>query len=77
MRAFIAVLLVTVFSATAANAIPDFAPTASSGWFAYSRDFMRPPGRSGSRDAGPKYPRVTNDDFRATGKQPTYRDWRY
>src|SRR5579871_6683033 len=71
MRAFTATILVTVFSATAAHAIPNFAPTASSGWFAYTREFMRPVSGPGPVVQDPKYPRVTNDDFRATGKQPT------
>ena len=71
MRVFTAALLVTAFSATAAQAIPDFAPTASSGWYAYSRDFMRPPSGPGPIMQDPKFPRVTNDDFRATGLQPT------
>src|SRR5579863_3415787 len=73
MRTAIAVLLTTALSSTAANAIPDFAPTASSGWFAYTREFFAPPGGGpGPVMQDKKYPRVTNDDFRATGKQPTY-----
>ncbi len=72
MRVLTAAILISAFSATAADAIPDFAPTASSGWFAYTRDFMRPPSGPGPVMQDPKYPRVTNDDFRATGKQPTY-----
>ncbi len=72
MRATFAALLLTTVSATAANAVPDFAPTASSGWFAYTREFLAPPGGGpGPVMQDPKYPRVTNDDFRATGKQPT------
>jgi hypothetical protein len=71
MRVICAGLLLTVVSATAANAIPNFAPTASSGWFAYTREFMRPASGPGPVMQDAKYPRVTNDDFRATGKQPT------
>lgn len=71
MRTLTAAILITALSASAANAIPNFAPTASSGWFAYSREFMRPPSGPGPVVQDPKYPRVTNDDFRATGKQPT------
>lgn len=71
MRTFTAAILLTALSASAANAIPNFAPTASSGWFAYSREFMRPVSGPGPIMQDPKYPRVTNDDFRATGKQPT------
>ncbi|HEX5279289.1 MAG TPA: hypothetical protein VFW28_04340 [Micropepsaceae bacterium] len=71
MRSLTAALLLTAFSATAANAIPNFAPAASSGWFAYSRDFMRPASGPGPIQQDRNHPRVTNDDFRATGKQPT------
>ena len=71
MRAITAALLATALSTTAAYAVPNFAPTASSGWFAYTREFMRPPSGPGPVMQDKKYPRVTNDDFRATGKQPT------
>src|SRR5205085_3050888 len=72
MRTLTAALLLTALSATTANAIPNFAPTASSGWYAYTREFLAPPGGGpGPVMQDKKYPRVTNDDFRATGKQPT------
>lgn len=71
MRTLTTAILLTALSATSAYAIPNFAPTASSGWFAYTREFMRPPSGPGPVMQDPKYPRVTNDDFRATGKQPT------
>lgn len=71
MRALTVALLVTAFSATAAQAIPNFAPTASSGWYAYTREFLAPASGPGPVMQDKKYPRVTNDDFRATGKQPT------
>jgi hypothetical protein len=71
MRILTAALLITAFSASAANAVPNFAPTANSGWFAYTREFLAPPSGPGPVMQDKKYPRVTNDDFRATGKQPT------
>jgi hypothetical protein len=72
MRTAIVVFIATALSTTAANAIPSFAPTASSGWFAYTREFLAPPGGGpGPVMQDKRYPRVTNDDFRATGKQPT------
>lgn len=51
---------------------PNFAPNPSVGWVAFSGDFMPP-----SKGAGPirqdrAHPRITNDDYRATGKQPTF-----
>lgn len=58
--------------ATAAAAVPDFAPSASTGWYSYSRDFMPPPSGPGPVQQDRAHPRVTNDDFRATGRQPTY-----
>jgi hypothetical protein len=71
MRTAITVLIATAFSASAANAVPNFAPTANSGWFAYTREFLAPTSGPGPVMQDKKYPRVTNDDFRATGKQPT------
>jgi hypothetical protein len=50
---------------------PDFAPNPSAGWFAYSRTFIPPASGAGPVRPDPAHPHVTNDDFRATGKQPT------
>ena len=74
MRKFaIAIVATALGAATAAAAAPpNFAPTANSGWYAYSRAFMPPPSGPGPVMQDPKYPLVTNDDFRATGRQPTY-----
>jgi hypothetical protein len=73
MSRFTATLLATsLFTATAASAAPNFAPTAASGWYSYSRAFMPPPSGPGPVMQDSKYPLVTNDDFRATGRQPTY-----
>jgi hypothetical protein len=72
MQGFAAALLVTTLWTAAAAAAPNFAPTASSGWYSYSRAFLAPPAGPGPVMQDPKYPLVTNDDFRATGRQPTY-----
>src|SRR5215471_7726879 len=74
MRTLTAVFLTTLLAAAASPvaAAPNFAPTASSGWYSYSRAFLAPPSGAGPVMQDPKYPLVTNDDFRATGRQPTY-----
>ncbi len=51
---------------------PDFAPNPSAGWFAYSREFIPPASGAGPVRQHPAYPHVTNDEFRLTGKQPTF-----
>jgi hypothetical protein len=53
------------------GAPPTFTPDPSAGWFAYTRVFIPPPSGPGPVRLDPKYPRVTNDDYRATGAQPT------
>jgi hypothetical protein len=57
--------------AASADAPPVFTPDPSAGWFAYTRVFIPPPGGPGPVQLDPAYPRVTNDDYRATGAQPT------
>jgi len=59
------------FCATAALAVPNFAPTASSAWYSYSREWMPPASGPGPVMQDKAHPRVSNDDFRATGRQPT------
>ena len=71
MRGFMAALLMTASTASGAAA-PNFAPTAASGWYSYTREFLAPPSGPGPVKQDPKHPLVTNDDFRATGRQPTY-----
>ena len=57
------------FSAIAQAAPPDFqSPT---GWYSYSRDFIPPASGAGPVVVDPAHPHVTNDEFRATGRQPT------
>jgi hypothetical protein len=60
-------------SAIAADlARPNFAPNPSAAWFAYKREFIAPASGPGPVMQHPKYPRVTNDDYRVTGQQPTF-----
>ena len=49
-----------------------FARSDSNAWYAYSEVLLPPPGGPGPVQQDPDDPLVTNDDFRATGKQPTY-----
>jgi hypothetical protein len=51
---------------------PDFASDPSVGWFAYSRVFIPPASGAGPVRPDPAHPLISNDEFRATGKQPTY-----
>jgi hypothetical protein len=59
------------FSAMAADP-PNFAPHPSVGWFAYSRNWIAPPSGAGPVRMHPAYPHVSNDEFRLTGRQPTF-----
>jgi hypothetical protein len=67
-----AILLVGAVPTPAIATPPDFAPTDSSAWYAYSEVLLPLPGGPGPVTQDPNYPLVTNEDFRATGKQPTY-----
>ena len=57
--------------AFAASAPPDFAPDSGTGWVSTGADFLPPPSGPGPVTADPAHPRISNDEFRATGKQPT------
>ena len=59
-------------SALAASAPPKFADDSSTGWFAYKRAWIPPKNGAGPVREDPAHPLVSNDDFRATGKQPTF-----
>src|ERR1700720_800629 len=59
------------FSALAQGAPPDFAPNASIGWYAYSRQFIPPASGPGPVQQDRARPFVSNDEFRVTGRQPT------
>jgi len=67
------------FAATAAcwpagaqTARPDFSPNPSVGWVAMSGEFTPPPSGPGPVTRDPAHPRVSNDDYRARGVQPTF-----
>jgi hypothetical protein len=67
-----AIYLAGTLSATAQSVSPpDFAPTASTAWFAYSRAWIPPASGAGPVRQDPTRPHVTNDEFRVTGRQPT------
>jgi hypothetical protein len=68
----VAVLICTV-GAPAAGAPPrsDFSPNASVGWIAVSTEFISPSSGAGPVAQDPAFPRITNEDFRRTGKQQT------
>ena len=60
-------------SAMAADSSPpDFAPNPSAGWFSYAREFIPPASGAGPVRQDPAHPHVSNDEFRATGRQPTF-----
>jgi len=50
---------------------PVFSPNPSVGWIALAGEFIAPVDGPGPVRQDPKYPRVTNEDYRATGRQPT------
>lgn len=63
---------VIVTSANAASSeVPQFAPNPAVGWIALYNEFQAPPSGPGPVRQDPTHPRVTNDDFRRTGQQPT------
>src|SRR5262245_31517921 len=71
----LAALFAGVFSLSAAGEVqspPDFAPNGSVGWVAMSGVFINPASGPGPVMADPAHPRVSNDDLRATGAQPTF-----
>jgi hypothetical protein len=59
------------FAANAA-AIPNFAPNPSVSWVAVQGGFKPPESGAGPVQDDPHHPTITNDDFRLTGKQPTW-----
>lgn len=56
----------------AADSPPDFAPNPSVGWVAASGVFIAPAVGAGPVREDPAHRRVSNDDQRATGVQPTF-----
>src|ERR1700747_223543 len=67
-------LCVAAFAlATAARAasVPEFAPNAAVGWISLFNQFQPPPSGPGPVRQDPAHPRVTNAEYRRTGRQPT------
>lgn len=60
-----------LYAATAAAA-PVFSSSASTGWYAYSRVFIPPPSGPGPVRSDPAHPLISNDEFRDSGKQPSF-----
>ncbi len=56
----------------AGSSPPNFASHPSAAWFAYKREFIAPSSGPGPVMQHAKYPRVSNDDYRVTGQQPTF-----
>ncbi len=60
-------------AAAAAPSFPNnFAPNASVGWIAAATGFLAPPSGAGPVGQDPAHPRVNNEEYRATGRQPTF-----
>jgi hypothetical protein len=57
--------------ATAATP-PDFSPNPSVSWVSGRGGLMPPSSGAGPVSADPEHPTITNDDFRTSGKQPTF-----
>ncbi|HYK79714.1 MAG TPA: hypothetical protein VEU95_08795 [Micropepsaceae bacterium] len=59
--------------AGAASARPDFAPSGSVSWIRIGEAEFKPPLRGpGPVVSDPAHPTISNDDYRRTGKQPTF-----
>ena len=56
----------------AAGAEPDFAPNPSVGWVALAPAWIAPASGVGPVKEDPAHPRISNDEQRATGAQPTF-----
>jgi hypothetical protein len=65
-----AAALATAADATAPQT-PQLAPNPAVGWIALYNEFRAPPSGAGPVRQDPANPRVTNDEFRRTGRQPT------
>lgn len=67
-------LLVALLGAPAsdaANSAISLAPNNAVGWIATSTEFFPPPSGAGPVAQDPAYPHVSNEEYRATGRQPT------
>jgi hypothetical protein len=58
-------------AANAAPALPAFSPNPAVGWISLSTDFHPPATGAGPVQQDPRFPRVTNEEYRRTGRQPT------
>src|SRR5258705_9452846 len=67
-----AVYLAGGLSVPAMAAPPNVAANPSAGWFSYAREFIPPASGPGPVRQDPAHPHVSNDEFRATGRQPTF-----
>lgn len=72
MFRFFPLLIATALIGNPAVAAPNFSPTASTGWYAYARVFIPPASGPGPVLQDPAHPLVSNDEFRESGKQPTF-----
>ncbi|HEX5281377.1 MAG TPA: hypothetical protein VFW28_14965 [Micropepsaceae bacterium] len=67
-----AAISLTVAVAAEHAAPPDFAPNPGVSWLADPGGFKPPAGGAGPVQDDPTHPTITNDDYRLTGKQPTF-----
>jgi hypothetical protein len=58
-------------SGAAANRTNSLAPNNAVGWIATSTEFFPPASGAGPVRQDPAYPHVSNEEYRATGRQPT------
>lgn len=58
-------------SGTAVNSMTSLAPNNGVGWIATSTEFFPRPSGAGPVRQDPAYPHVSNEEYRATGRQPT------
>jgi len=69
---FLLCLAAAALASTAhAASVPEFAPNAGVGWITLFNQFQPPPSGPGPLRQDPAHPRVTNAEYRRTGRQPT------
>jgi hypothetical protein len=72
LAALTAGLLASPSFGAAPQSPPDFAPNASVGWVAFAPRWMQPVSGQGPVTDDPAHPRISNDDFRKSGAQPSF-----